>query len=114
MSYTKGPWDADRGFTDMLGSSGHWTLDDNFMTVFCGEEAIEDFDPEKHDYIEIYGPNQDANAALVKVAPDLLEALEAALDWIDAVPHDTALPAMPGVDRDWVEGIIAEAKGVPV
>lgn len=33
---------------------------------------------------------------------ELLEALEAALEWIDAVPADTVLPAMPGFDRDWV------------
>jgi hypothetical protein len=42
---------------------------------------------------------------------ELLEALEAALEWIDAIPNDFQLPAMPGFDRDWVDSIIAKAKG---
>lgn len=35
------------------------------------------------------------------------DALRAALDWIDAVPQDTPLPAMPGFDRGAVEDILA-------
>ncbi len=31
-------------------------------------------------------------------------------DWIDAVPQDVVLPAMPGVDRDWVDSILANKK----
>ena len=42
-------------------------------------------------------------------APDLLEALKAALEWIDAVPADTSLPAMPGFDRDEVNALIENA-----
>lgn len=41
---------------------------------------------------------------------DLLTALKMALDWIDAVPKDTPLPAMPGFDRDFVDGVIARAE----
>src|SRR5690606_22041966 len=37
---------------------------------------------------------------------ELVEALRAALDWIDAVPQDTVLPVMPGFDRDWVDGLV--------
>lgn len=37
----------------------------------------------------------------------LLSALVAALEWIDAVPSDTVLPAMPGFDRDEVNELIA-------
>ena len=33
------------------------------------------------------------------------------LEWIDAVPRETVLPAMPGFDRDWVDEIVAKAKG---
>ena len=50
---------------------------------------------------------------LRKAAPDLLEALEWALEWIDSVPDDVPLPAMPGFDRDAVESVIAKAKGEP-
>lgn len=33
----------------------------------------------------------------------LLEAILLAIDWIDAVPKDAALPPMPGFDRDYVD-----------
>ena len=39
-----------------------------------------------------------------------LSALLAALEWIDAVPSDTVLPAMPGFDRDEVNELIANAR----
>lgn len=45
------------------------------------------------------------------VISDLLEALQMALEWIDAVPSDTLLPAMPGFDRDEVNSIINKATG---
>lgn len=56
------------------------------------------------------------NAALehAKVAgqrDELLKALVAALEWIDAVPSETALPAMPGFDRDEVNNLISSIKG---
>lgn len=41
----------------------------------------------------------------------LREALSAALEYIDAIPSEAAdkFPAMPGFDRDWVDGLIAES-----
>lgn len=45
------------------------------------------------------------------VNSELLEALQMALEWIDAVPSDTLLPAMPGFDRDEVNSIIIKATG---
>ncbi|MEC6146119.1 MULTISPECIES: hypothetical protein [Klebsiella pneumoniae complex] len=41
----------------------------------------------------------------------LLKALTDALEWIDAVPPKTALPAMPGFDRDEVNNLISSIKG---
>lgn len=43
-----------------------------------------------------------------KVLNDEIAAcLRMALDWIDAVPSDLQLPAMPGFDRDYVDSVIA-------
>ena len=41
---------------------------------------------------------------------DLLEIVDAAFEWIDAIPQDADLPAMPGFDRDWAEEVKREAK----
>lgn len=41
---------------------------------------------------------------------ELLYWLQAALEWIDAVPSDTQLPAMPGFDRDVVDSLIDDIK----
>ncbi|HID4482037.1 TPA: hypothetical protein ACXE8X_001932 [Klebsiella pneumoniae] len=46
----------------------------------------------------------------MKINEQLLSALLAALEWIDAVPADTVLPAMPGFDRDEVNELIANAR----
>jgi hypothetical protein len=46
-----------------------------------------------------------------------LEAHQAMREWIDAVPDDTVLPAMPGCDRDWldtVEATLKQALAAPV
>lgn len=50
---------------------------------------------------------EDARVAeLLEDAAEVRDALRAALEWIDALPADLALPAMPGFDRDWVEGVL--------
>lgn len=36
---------------------------------------------------------------------DALTAIRALREWIDAVPKDTPLPAMPGIDGDWLDGV---------
>lgn len=36
----------------------------------------------------------------------LREALRWTLEYIDAIPADTPLPAMPGFDRDYVNGLL--------
>lgn len=46
--------------------------------------------------------------------PSIALALRKTLDWIDGVPAETSLPAMPGFDRDWVESMIAgQTEGWP-
>lgn len=52
-----------------------------------------------------------ANLDLIAAAPELLEALVWALEWIDAVPSETQLPTMPGFDRDYVNEVINKALG---
>jgi hypothetical protein len=47
---------------------------------------------------------------MTDITDDVIDALEAALEWIDAVPENTELPAMPGFDRDKVNELIASAK----
>lgn len=37
---------------------------------------------------------------------EMLEVAKSLLNWIDSVPSDVQLPAMPGVDRDWVDSVI--------
>lgn len=46
-----------------------------------------------------------------EINAQLLAALSDALEWIDSVPSDMPLPAMPGFDRDAVNELIAAAKG---
>jgi hypothetical protein len=48
----------------------------------------------------------DAATYFEKRATELEEVARAMREWIDAVPKDIVLPAMPGFDRDWADGII--------
>lgn len=42
---------------------------------------------------------------------ELLEVTVALREYIDAIPKDIELPAMPGVDRDWVDHVISSREG---
>lgn len=95
MKHTPGPWSV-----NVIGQ--HWnnkSLKHIEVTFGQDGECICD---------TVYNPS---DASLIAAAPDLLEALQAAMDYIDAIPKDIALPAMPGFDRDWVDGVISKALG---
>lgn len=58
-----------------------------------------------------YG-DDDATHQPAGMIPALASALDAALEWIDAVPSETPLPTMPGFDRDDVNNLLTEAKAI--
>lgn len=94
--HTPGPWAfVQDGLTLVRGVS-----DDDFHQVVAA--CASDF---------LTNAECEANASLIAAAPDLLDALKLALDWIDAIPDGTLLPVMPGFDRDWVNDLIAKAEG---
>ncbi|MGQ6015120.1 hypothetical protein ACUNG1_14080 [Serratia sp. IR-2025] len=112
----RGYW-IDEGYvmSGFKGTPGPWKVDRN--NVHSGQIATIHHCI-GNDWVEIWSPDwpdteekQEANARLISAAPELLEALQTAMDWIDAVPQDVQLPTMPGFNRDWVDGIIAKALG---
>lgn len=84
---TPGPWFWDK---EGLGSESHMVFGSVYPVGMTSEE----------------------NKSLISAAPELLEALQAAMEWIDSDPQYAQLPTMPGFDRDWVDVIIAKALGV--
>ena len=98
--YTPGPWRMD------IDPDGQWA---NQWPVIISESTGDEIVGTEGFYTEL--DKDIANARLASCAPELLEALETALEWIDAVPVDTQLPAMPGFDRDAVNDLISKAKG---
>ena len=46
---------------------------------------------------------------LIEKLNSLREVVEAMREWIDAVPNDAVLPAMPGFDRDWADDVINQS-----
>lgn len=96
LKHTPGPWEVFENDDELmviqsgsLESGAGWI---GYMKVASELQGVDD-------------------ASLISAAPELLEALQAALEWIDAVPGDTPLPAMPGFDRDWVNEVISKATG---
>lgn len=68
---------------------------------------------EKH-YYSHYGEFTDCPCCRAeKAEAEIAELREVALalrEWIDAVPDDIPLPTMPGVDRDWVDEVLARTE----
>lgn len=111
--WTDGPWQVINGF-DVFGPLGG----DSGDGVQCDDSdgwQVASCDPRPSfvdDKLVDLGYNvAKANAHLIAAAPELYEALECAMEWIDAVPSNTHLPAMPGFDRDWLDGVMAKARG---
>lgn len=112
----RGYWiDGENVMSGFKGTPGPWEVDRN--NVHSGQIATIHHCL-GNDWVEIWSPDwpdteekQEANARLISAAPELLEALQAAMEWIDAVPQDVQLPTMPGFNRDWVDGIITKALG---
>ncbi|GEM_PF-1878155 len=61
--------------------------------------------------VELLAANPAASTPAAQAVSEqkLRDALRWALEWIDAVPVDATLPAMPGFDRDYVNDLLAAA-----
>ena len=100
---TLGPWEAVKVKEGMFYIFPE-TRTESILPIAVLDHSRDGHEPFRLHTVPFY-------AALIAAAPELLEALKASLEWVDAVPKETALPAMPGFDRDWVNGIIATAEG---
>lgn len=96
---TRGPWVASKSDR----SIGPIRKDDDQSYGMIFPVAWVEFDGKRE--------HQEADANLIAAAPELLEALQMALEWIDAVPQDLQLPVMPGFCRDIVDDVIKKALG---
>lgn len=96
QAFTAEPWQSERGFTDEFShASGHYTAPATSITVYCGEEAINSDGEFPFDNIEVYGPNQEANARLVVAAPKFFKAV-------------AGLPDLLDQPIQWVSALLAE------
>ena len=91
QAHSKEPWEAVRGFRDVGQGDNYRTIDDDYLRIYTKRDKDTTLNPA---FIEIYGPNQEANAALIVACvnacagiknplavPALLEACEAALKY---------------------------------
>jgi hypothetical protein len=104
MSATPRPWKTRKGFSS------------DTIEIFAPNPKIKKpFQPTAIAVVEADTPEGKANAKIIVRAvnchDDLVALAEACLEWIDAVPKNTVLPAMPGFDRDWGNQVLAKAKG---
>lgn len=93
MDNTPTPWGLSR-YGDLLDASGD-IIRMKGVALTGTDEAV---------------ANTDFVRKAVNAHDDLVKALKAALEWIDAVPSDTPLPAMPGFDRDDVNALLQNLK----
>jgi hypothetical protein len=109
----RGYW-IDEGYvmSEFKGTPGPWEVmkDDDELKVIQSGSLEKGFGWKSYCNV-CENVSGDSNAKLITAAPELLEALQAAMEWIDAVPQDVQLPTMPGFNRDWVDEIITKALG---
>jgi len=63
-----------------------------------------------HDYLKGHRDARHSAAELIKRYDELLDVALAMREYIDALPKDLILPAMPGFDRDWADDVIDRCK----
>ncbi|WP_373203398.1 hypothetical protein [Citrobacter amalonaticus] len=88
----------------------------NIVTVHSNGETFDDLREKPNGMFCYYKEANESHKEILAeqgeyVNESLIEALQAAMDYIDAIPKDVVLPAMPGFDRDWVDGVISKALG---
>jgi hypothetical protein len=94
---TKGKWEADRGFRDCFDhSTGHYTMEDDFISVYIGNDSCDDFNPDKHDYCQVNGPNQEENAAFISMCGTVAHELDE-----KGIDGEKAIRMLPYIDRGY-------------
>lgn len=81
-------------------------LQDAISTQLYTEEALDARNVHSNTLSELDKDTQRSKLRRQCHTDRLKDSLQAALDWIDAVPQDTVLPVMPGFDRDYVNGVL--------
>lgn len=112
-AHTPSPWEAERGFRDAFShGSGHYTVEDDFITVWIGDEPEVEHEMAGRNHATVHGPDQQANAAVIAAAPDLLAAAKRVLPYLADLIASSGLASGVG-DRlayDALEAAIAKAE----
>lgn len=74
--YTAQPWFVVRGFRDAGGHGEHYTIDDDYLTIYPDPDGGDEFDPEASNWIQVYGPDQEKVARLISAVGIMRDALE--------------------------------------
>jgi hypothetical protein len=100
--YTPGPWEIGTGIVKTPINSGH----KHIAMVNYYKSGSE---PER----SVYGEEHEANAQLIAAAPELLEALEEAVTWMETYVRVTSTPNVGPLAQDITKAhaAITKAKG---
>lgn len=88
----------------------------NIVTVHSNGETFDDLREKPNGMFCYYKEANESHKEILAeceepINEEIIKALQAAMDYIDAIPKDIVLPAMPGFDRDWVDDVISKALG---